>query len=207
MKKLDEIEYIKEQPTYAPGPNGPVYQGVQKRVYKGTVKSISAGARFGHHLLDIVIISLIQNGINELGTIWLVSETGTANHDIDIELYGVLSTLIWIIAVFGGLLYYFLMEMLFQQTLGKMATQSVVVDEYGNKPTAWQFFLRTICRWVPFEPFSCLGTPSRGWHDKWSKTYVIRRADLAVMKRKLEEQTEEDAAIYESMITDESLNI
>lgn len=205
MKKLDEIEYIKEQPTYAPGPNGPVYQGMQKRVYKGTVKSISSGARFGHHLLDIVIISLIQNGINELGTIWLVAQ-GNISH-ADYQFYDAMGIVIWIISVFGGLLYYFLMEMLFQQTLGKMATQSVVVDEYGNKPTAWQFFLRTICRWVPFEPFSCLGTPSRGWHDTWSKTYVIRKADLAVMKRKLEEQTEEDAAIYESMITDESLNI
>jgi hypothetical protein len=31
--------------------------------------------------------------------------------------------------------------------------------------------LRTLCRIVPFEPFSAFG--GHPWHDKWTRTYVI----------------------------------
>lgn len=199
MKRLDEIETVRESPTYAPGPNGPVYQGVQKRVVKVQVKSISAGWRFMHYLIDLAVLYGIQYGIGWVIGLWLVDQN-IYLEEIEITFLG-----------YGiGVLsysYYFVMETVFQQSIGKMVSQSVVVDEYGNKPTAWQVFLRSISRAVPFEQFSCLGTPSRGWHDKWASTYVIRKEDLAMMKRKLAEQTEQDASIYESMITDESLTI
>ena len=36
-----------------------------------------------------------------------------------------------------------------------------------------QVFLRTLIRLIPFEAFSFLGG-SKGWHDEWSGTKVIR---------------------------------
>jgi hypothetical protein len=55
-----------------------------------------------------------------------------------------------------------------------------VVDEYGEKPTFSQIVGRSFARIVPFEVFSCLG--ATGWHDDWSKTYVIRKKDLHELK-------------------------
>lgn len=43
--------------------------------------------------------------------------------------------------------------------------------------------LRTISRYVPFEAFSCFG--ERGWHDTWSKTYVVKRTERNELKKLL----------------------
>ncbi|HEV7279163.1 MAG TPA: RDD family protein [Pirellulaceae bacterium] len=72
------------------------------------------------------------------------------------------------------LAYYIALESLFGRTLGKLATGTVVVDEHGQKPTFGQVCLRSICRFIPFEPFSFLGRVARGWHDKLPNTYVVK---------------------------------
>jgi len=33
---------------------------------------------------------------------------------------------------------------------------------------------RTLCRYIPFEPFSFLGNKPIGWHDSLSKTLVVK---------------------------------
>ena len=78
-------------------------------------------------------------------------------------------------------LYYFVSEVTTQRTIGKLATNSLVVDEYGNKPSASTFLGRSFARIVPFEAFSCFS--DRGWHDTWSKTYVVSKAELEKIKR------------------------
>ncbi|MFN3943195.1 MAG: RDD family protein [Flavobacterium sp.] len=69
--------------------------------------------------------------------------------------------------------YYLLMEILTARTIGKYITGTMVVDQYGNKATSQHIALRTLCRFVPFDPLSFLGQDGSGWHDKWSKTLVI----------------------------------
>ena len=56
------------------------------------------------------------------------------------------------------------------KSIGKFATQTRVIDEYGNKPQLNKIISRSFLRLIPFEAFSCMGENSRGWHDKWSDT-------------------------------------
>ena len=71
--------------------------------------------------------------------------------------------------------YYLFFEGIFNATPGKMITRTRVVGLDGGKPGFGQLLGRTLSRFVPFEPFSFLGGSS-GWHDRWSKTRVVRIA-------------------------------
>jgi uncharacterized RDD family membrane protein YckC len=76
--------------------------------------------------------------------------------------------------VLGALLtftYYLLFEGLWARTPAKFILGTVVVTEDGKKPSFGAVVLRTLCRHIPFEPFSFFG--ERGWHDKLSNTYVV----------------------------------
>jgi uncharacterized RDD family membrane protein YckC len=59
-------------------------------------------------------------------------------------------------------------------TLGKLITRTRAVKEEDLSPITWKdAFIRTIIRLIPIEAFSAFsGNP---WHDKWSKTYVIKK--------------------------------
>jgi uncharacterized RDD family membrane protein YckC len=59
------------------------------------------------------------------------------------------------------------------KTLGKLFTRTRAVNDDGTRLTPKTAFLRSICRIIPFEAFSALGSPCYPWHDKLSKTYVI----------------------------------
>jgi len=69
--------------------------------------------------------------------------------------------------------YYFICEMTFQSSVGKLISGSIVIDDYAQKPDAGTLLLRTLCRLIPFEWFSCFA--ERPWHDRLSNTYVVKR--------------------------------
>ena len=76
------------------------------------------------------------------------------------------------------IVYYLVSESLFGATLGKLITGTRVVDERGGRPTLGQIVGRTLCRFIPFEPFSVLFATDgqvRGWHDRIPRTYVVRK--------------------------------
>ena len=75
----------------------------------------------------------------------------------------------------GGIImicYYCFFEGIWSRTPGKFVLGTIVVNEAGGKPSFGQILGRTLARFIPFEPFSCLG--ERGWHDSVSKTQVVR---------------------------------
>jgi uncharacterized RDD family membrane protein YckC len=72
------------------------------------------------------------------------------------------------------LAYYFVLEATTSRTLGKLITGTKVVNQDGGTPTLGQIVGRTFCRLIPFEAFSFLGTPPRGWHDSIPKTIVVK---------------------------------
>ncbi len=86
------------------------------------------------------------------------------------------------------LLYYNLFELFFSVTIGKLITNTVVVDRNGKKPSTDEILMRSICRLIPFEILSFLGTPGKGWHDAISKTYVVKRQVLEERKRQFKVQ-------------------
>ena len=76
------------------------------------------------------------------------------------------------VAIF--LAYYFVLEATTSRTIGKLVTGTKVVNEEGGTPTLGQIIGRTLCRLIPFEVFSFFGTPTRGWHDRIPRTYVVK---------------------------------
>ena len=77
-----------------------------------------------------------------------------------------------VLTSFFYFIYTFLMEYFTNgRTIGKYITGTKVIMTDGKKPTGNDFFLRNLCRLVPFDAFSFLG--ENGWHDNWSDTRVI----------------------------------
>jgi len=72
-------------------------------------------------------------------------------------------------ALFLRISYYFVLEVIFLQTIGKLHNNNFVVFK-GNKVTA--IFKRTLSRYIPFDAFSFLGDD--GWHDSVSETKVMQ---------------------------------
>lgn len=149
---------------------------VEKNLYRfKEVNFVTGWARFGHYLLDRIFY-LIGESIFGVMLGVVLALTGTSDW---IEGPGEL-----IITLFGYLVlypcYYLILEGSTQSSLGKMILGRVVIDEYGDKPNFKQILARSYSRIVPFEAFSCLG--NTGWHDNWSKTYVIRKKDLEDLK-------------------------
>ncbi len=193
MKKLSEIYIDGERNAFQPASAPGEIPKQRSEAYRTriTVKTVSAGARFGHYILDLIIFYILAIGIMA----GIVIATGDEAF-LDSGLGNLLQ--------YGFLVfYYFFFEAVFQTTPGKLATQCVVVDEYGQKPTVGQILGRSFSRLVPFEAFSCLGDYSRGWHDKWSDTYVVRKKGLAWMLDRLAEQEGENVHIYNSMVSEQ----
>jgi len=74
------------------------------------------------------------------------------------------------------IVYYLLLEGIFNTTAGKCATNTVIVNENGGRPGFGQIAGRTFARLIPFDALSFLGSTARGWHDSLSGTYVVPAA-------------------------------
>ncbi len=128
------------------------------------IKTASGNTRLLHFIIDTFILVIAQSLY-----LWFI---GPINEILLIATYPT---------------YYILFENKFQQTLGKMVTDTIVIDNYGNKPSVKSIILRTAARYIPFEAFSCFGYYSRGWHDKMTNTNVIYKSDLNSLKKILKE--------------------
>jgi uncharacterized RDD family membrane protein YckC len=71
------------------------------------------------------------------------------------------------------LIYFVPQEALWGKTLGKLITRTRVIAVGGGKPGWSRVFVRTLCRLIPFEMFTFIGSYSVGCHDKYSKTRVV----------------------------------
>ena len=59
------------------------------------------------------------------------------------------------------------------RSLGKLITGTVAAKQDGSAITWKDALMRSLCRMVPFEPFSALGYAP--WHDKWTNTTVVAK--------------------------------
>jgi len=144
------------------------YQAPQAVTYQASANRelvlVSGWRRFGTYLIDVVC--------NYVVMIILVMALVLVLGQSSIELLdGLAGNLIGVVLM---VIYYIGFELVFARTPGKFLLGTIVVDEKGNKPTPGQIIGRSFARLIPFEPFSCIGDQSRGWHDSMSKTYVVR---------------------------------
>jgi uncharacterized RDD family membrane protein YckC len=134
----------------------------------------SQNRRFVNFFVDNIVLQiLVQGGGFVVGVLYAIAKVsggGQVTQD-DLSLLQVLGFLWGIAATLG---YYIVMETLFQRTVAKFLTGTIVVTQDGQRPTFKQIIGRSFARMIPFEPFSFFGAKPIGWHDSLSKTLVIR---------------------------------
>ncbi len=125
---------------------------------KGDAAIVSKSGRFVNYLIDsfiIMTISFTNLRFLSHGSIFEDNEYLNSNP-------------YWYFAL-HIFIYYFVLEFLFLQTIGKLHNNSYIQFE-GSKLKA--IYIRTIVRFIPFEAFSFFG--KNGWHDHIAKTKVIK---------------------------------
>jgi uncharacterized RDD family membrane protein YckC len=182
MIKITELKEKKFRTTHKKDEFGNRVKGREDYVGLRRVRTVKSGPRFGHFIIDLIFFQIVLYVVQYLlGLLMLV--VGTDN---PISL-----TLAFVSSILVLLLYpimYFVCEYYWQQTPGKLLTNTVVIDEYANKPDLRKLTLRSLIRLVPFEAFSCLNDYNHGWHDRWSETLVVKKEELAILKKLQQEQ-------------------
>lgn len=144
---------------------GQTWQGFRE------VNVIRGWQRFGHYILDAIIIGGIRMLLNAIFGHIGPEIVFTQNQEELIQLQLQLAA----ISLVETLIYYGAFEIILGSTPGKMLLGRLVIDEYGRRPEATAILLRTVCRLIPFEAISCLWP--RGWHDMLSKTFVVHQRE------------------------------
>ncbi|MDF2456815.1 MAG: hypothetical protein K0R51_2808 [Cytophagaceae bacterium] len=118
------------------------------------------GLRFGNFIVDIIsyFVATFVTGM----IIGLSGFGYLLNNPIYTNL---LSAIIFIS-------YYVILECTTGRTLGKLVTGTQVLNEKDEQPSFLNIMGRTLCRLIPFEAFSFLGS-GYGWHDSISSTKVV----------------------------------
>jgi uncharacterized RDD family membrane protein YckC len=124
-----------------------------------------AGKRFANYIIDVIVMYIFMVILSVLGFIYLPSDPEEPR----------LSIVFYMIFLF----YYTLMEYFTGgKTIGKFITKTRAVRLDGKSLTFGEAFVRSISRFIPFEVFSCLGNPPKGWHDKIARTRVVEEKYL-----------------------------
>ncbi|MNT53298.1 RDD family protein [compost metagenome] len=132
------------------------------------------GQRFLNYVIDLIVQYVI---IFVLGFIFSVLSLLTGYTGI-MDWIGSMGDLEgYLVFFFVVILYYTLFESLCSRTIGKYITKTIVVNEDGSKPDSQIILKRTLCRLIPFDGLSFLGS-GRGWHDSISDTYVVDKGLL-----------------------------
>ncbi|MCO4805201.1 MAG: RDD family protein [Flavobacteriales bacterium] len=144
---------------------------------------MTGGKRFAHFFADGFILRSVFWAMGSiLGAALTLEEM--------LELSSNLGTITSIasISFISYPVYYIISEHIWQRTPGKFLTKCRVINAYGEKPDLPTNILRNLIRLVPFEILSCLS--DRGWHDRWSDTYVVPDEEYDKLKKLLDEQKE-----------------
>jgi uncharacterized RDD family membrane protein YckC len=109
---------------------------------------------------------------------------------VAIKIFGEdIGLIIGLIALFA---YHLTFEAIFQKTLGKVLTGTKVVSVTGEKPSFLALLGRTLARYIPFEPLSFLfygSYPTKGWHDRLSRTLVVPNTVTPEQVRSINQKT------------------
>lgn len=178
MKTIEELKVEKTFYRRERDILGNVVRTPYQKMVRRQTELVTPGVRFGYFLLDLVFYYIITFVIMTLTAIIVLS----INPD-NYMFFSSLAQYDRVISMSLFFLYYALTEFFFGGTFGKLICGYTVIDAHANKISFSDSLLRTICRYVPFESFSCFG--ERGWHDKWSKTYVVKRKERDELKKLL----------------------
>jgi len=133
----------------------------------------SSGQRFSNYLIDRIIFTGVFFAFGIVAAAYaeitgndeilnFLERLDNINRFLDMLITGF---------VFG--VFYTILEFKTQRTIGKYITKTMVVLENGEKPDLNTIITRSLCRIIPFDALSYLGSTTRGWHDSLSNTYVV----------------------------------
>ena len=134
----------------------------------------SQGKRFVNLIVDNIIIQVLSAMAGfVLGIVFVatrVASDGTLSQADQTSL----QIISFILGLFTAVGYFVVTEALFQRTLAKFLTGTIVVSQNGDRASFGQIIGRSFARLIPFEAFSFLGGKQPvGWHDSLSGTRVI----------------------------------
>ncbi|MEI6310968.1 MAG: RDD family protein [Bacteroidota bacterium] len=177
-QKISEITYKNTVTRRARNKDGEDFDETVEYLTYESITTVSTRWRLFHYIIDMIIILAIYfmmafaAGI-VLGLLGLTSLIYKYEAVFNLSFYPVF------------LLYYALTEHFLQGSIGKLICGNKVIDEYGEKPSLKETFIRSISRFVPLDGLSIFFS-DRPWHDKWSDTYVVSKKYLDELKLKME---------------------
>jgi uncharacterized RDD family membrane protein YckC len=143
-----------------------ILQDVQQEIQ---LVPVSPGIRFANFIIDVIVYYALTFAV---GMVWAVIAYSNTAYGVSSPTMGLGIT--YLIAYSVLIIYYTLIEGVSKgRSLGKLATSTIVVKEDGSAITFKDALLRSLCRIIPFEPFSAFGY--RPWHDTITKTMVIKK--------------------------------
>jgi uncharacterized RDD family membrane protein YckC len=124
------------------------------------------GQRFGNYIIDrivVFILAAVAGGV--LGAF----SPEIAEDDAALNIAGIF------ISFAVSFFYYTIMEGAMNgKTIGKFITRTRALRHDGAALDMGKAASRSLCRFIPFEPFSFLGEGASGWHDTISGTIVVK---------------------------------
>ena len=124
----------------------------------------SAGLRFANYVIDLIILYILYF----LFMVFVMATNSLSKSILDSILFN-----------FSGIVILFLYYLIFEtatngRTLGKYITKTRVIKENGERPTGYDYAIRSVSRLIPFEAFSAFSKNAHMWHDSLAKTRVVK---------------------------------
>jgi uncharacterized RDD family membrane protein YckC len=147
-----------------------ILHDIEQEIY---LEPASVGARFANFLIDTIVYYAafilvgaalaiaFQSSGEDIETSFLVREDVGS---ILLQYAVSISTFLAVFTVLEGSTK--------GKTLGKLITGTRARKINGEALSWKDAFMRSLCRLVPFEPFSAFG--GFPWHDRWTKTIVTK---------------------------------
>lgn len=138
----------------------------------------STGLRFANFIIDLLIYAFIWNLLQLAVFYGLFSVLDFTFISPEASIFLFLFGLLFCV------MFYSVQEYLFKgRTIGKFITGTKAVTLNGEEPSFKIYFIRSLCRMIPFEPASFLFS-AFGWHDTISKTRVVKVTDFERIRRR-----------------------
>jgi uncharacterized RDD family membrane protein YckC len=132
------------------------------------------GKRFANYLIDFVAYLIFSMVIGVIFGLVLVLMGNESYLIVEEEVTFSTKIKDWMFGIAVMTIYYTAMEYFFKgKTIGKLITGTRAVTLTNERMDLQTTFIRTICRFIPFEAFSFFRDQPGGWHDSLSKTKVI----------------------------------
>ncbi len=134
------------------------------------LQRVSKEVRFANYLIDGILVSLLDKGIKLVLGLEMPEMASLA--DVSLLLNYML------LSLFITFCYYLILETTSSATVGKLLTNTRVIQTNGEPLSAFTAFKRSLCRLIPFNALSFLFYQNTGWHDTISNTMVITKTDF-----------------------------